>query len=471
MIPWALPVGAAVLAWLLFGDRLLPAHAVETETVVTVRNTAAQSPGGAADPSEGDPWEASLLFQASGWIEPDPLPIKATALVDGVVDTVSVLEGETVKKGQRLASLIREDFELDLETAESDLASLRAHAAAHEEAIAANEAELHTLHMQVKAGNLKCLELEDRRNRLRNAGKGAVAEAELAKASLMLQTHSGEVSALEASEAEVRVEKRRLEAMRGDFDSRIRRAETEVARKKLALSRAEIASPVDGIVLRLLAVPGQKRMLGMDDHDSATIAILYQPDHLQARVDVPLEEAAKMSVGQAVRLRSSFLPDRVFRGVVTRIGGEADLQRNTLQAKVRVLDPDARLRPDMLCRAEFLAAIADGEAPRADGEAPKAEGRGKADSGGGPARSVSGRVALFVPDSVLRNASGDAATVWIIDPGGERIEEREVRLGARRREDYREVVEGLRPGDRIVTSAPADALPGDRVKWKREEDA
>ena len=40
---------------------------------------------------------------------------------------------------------------------------------------------------------------------------------------------------------------------------------------------------------------------------------------------------------------------------MTRIVGEADLQRNTLQAKVRVEDPDHRLRPDMLCRAEFLA--------------------------------------------------------------------------------------------------------------------
>ncbi|NRB73562.1 MAG: biotin/lipoyl-binding protein, partial [Verrucomicrobiales bacterium] len=62
-----------------------------------------------------------MLFQASGWIEPDPLPIKATALVNGVVECVGVLEGEVVKQGQILAELISEDFELDLETAESDL--------------------------------------------------------------------------------------------------------------------------------------------------------------------------------------------------------------------------------------------------------------------------------------------------------------------------------------------------------------
>ena len=46
----------------------------------------------------------AMLFQASGWIEPDPLPIKSTALVDGVVQEVHVLEGQLVKKGEIIAT-------------------------------------------------------------------------------------------------------------------------------------------------------------------------------------------------------------------------------------------------------------------------------------------------------------------------------------------------------------------------------
>lgn len=67
-------------------------------------------------------------------------------------------------------------------------------------------------------------------------------------------------------------------------------------------------------------------------------AVLFQPDSLQARIDVPLEEAAQLRIGQPVRLRSTLLPNQTFLGQVTRIDGQADLQRNTLQDKVRVLE-------------------------------------------------------------------------------------------------------------------------------------
>ena len=60
----------------------------------------------------------SCGFQASGWIEPDPLPVKATALISGVVDEVFVLEGESVGEDDIIATLVDDDAELDLATAE-----------------------------------------------------------------------------------------------------------------------------------------------------------------------------------------------------------------------------------------------------------------------------------------------------------------------------------------------------------------
>jgi len=53
-----------------------------------------------------------LLFQASGWIEPDPFPIHVTSLYSGVVNEVHVLEGQKVAKGQLIASLVEEDARL-----------------------------------------------------------------------------------------------------------------------------------------------------------------------------------------------------------------------------------------------------------------------------------------------------------------------------------------------------------------------
>ena len=77
-------------------------------------------------------------------------------------------------------------------------------------------------------------------------------------------------------------------------------------------------------------------------------AILFEKGKLQARIDVPLSEAAKVNLGQIVEISSSILPEQTFRGKITRILGEADLQRNTLQVKVRIENPHPRLRPEML---------------------------------------------------------------------------------------------------------------------------
>lgn len=445
ILPIGLLLGFTGLLVLVLGDRLLPAREVSVETVVTL-HAGAETPVGV---TSSDPNDAPLLFQASGWVEPDPLPVKATALVDGVVREVHVLEGEAVQKGQLLATLIEDDAILNLRTAESRLASLRALAEAQLGQAAIIEAEVATLKMRVAAADAKRAELEDLAERLSDlagGGAGAVAERDVSLARLQLATQKAEIDTLTVSEGELLGKLRQQGAVLRDFDSRIAEAKTEVDRRRLQLDRTRIVSPLDGVVLRLTAVPGEKRMLGMDHADSSTIAILYQPERLQARIDVPLAEASKLAVGQAVRLRSSILEDRIFYGKVTRIVGEADLQRNTIQVKVRIEDPDPRLRPEMLCRAEFLALVPVTGDPAIESKSP------------------SGSVGLFVPEAALAKLDGGNAAVWLIDESGERVVQGEVTLGEERRETFRKVLEGLRPGDRVVLDPPGDLKNGERVR-------
>jgi len=447
-IAW-FPLGlvAAFLALfaLVLGDRLRPGRTLPIATVVTLR---AETGARATAAEKANPYEAPLRFQASGWIEPDPLPIKATALVDGVVDRVHVLEGERVEKGQLLATLIDDDVRLDLETARSQLESLQAQAAAHESHIEVTEAEIATLRKQVAAAEAKRAELADEARRLRNLPAGSVPERDVTQARLALETQNAEIAARESQEEELRGRLRQLRDQARDFKARIGEARTEVARRQLALDRTRIVSPVDGVILSLLAVPGQKRILRMEGSDTATIAILYEPERLQARIDVPLAEAAQLTNGQPVRIRSNFLPDRVFRGTVTRIVGEADLQRNTLQAKVRIEDPDPRLRPEMLCRGEFLSLSSPGDAMQTSGNAASAGG---------------GRVRVFVPQSALTEADETSAQVWVLDDSVGRLARRFVILGAERREDHRLALDGLKPGDRVVLDPPDDLKAGERV--------
>lgn len=450
-LPWLMLVGFLILLASIFGERLIPARELNITSVVTVRQSAEDAQQAMPDQSKEivDPYQSSMLFQASGWVEPDPYPVMATALVDGVVERVNVLEGDKVEEGEILATLIDEDAELDLETAKSRLASLEAQANSHHWHTDVIEAKIESLRKEVAAAEARKSESADLARRMENITSGSVSEREIARARLELATREAEVEALAVTESEMVAELQRVGEMVADFDAKVREAETDVARKKLALDRTRIPSPIEGRVLRLLAAPGQKKMLGMDDRDSATIALLYDPDHLQARIDVPLAEAAQLAVGQPVRLRSELLPDKTFRGRVTRIVGEADLQRNTLQAKVSIENPDDRLRPDMLCRAEFLPL------PKA-----ASEGKGQVSRTGG----VETRVRIFVPNNAIQKEAGRMATVWKVSPSGDRIEPVQISLGVETRDDHRLVVEGMKPGDRVVLDPPEDLTSGERFR-------
>lgn len=463
LLPWALVIGFLLLLFLMLGERLLPARELSIASVVTVRQNAdAQSKPVAQEKTEATTlspeaeFNAPLLFQASGWIEPDPYAVTATALTDGVLESVHILEGELVKKGQLLAKLIDDDAQLDLETAQQQLASLHAQAEAHRHQIAIAEAELETLKKQVAAAEARRAKAAELADRLSNARAGVVPERDIVQAQLEVDAMTSEIEALATTETEIKARIEQYQTTCEDFSARIAQAQTEVDRRQLALDRTRIESPSDGRVLRLMAAPGHKKMLGMDDHHSASVAVLYDPENLQARIDVPLSEAANLTVGQAVRIRSELLPDQVFRARVTRILGQADLQRNTLQAKVAIENPDDRLRPDMLCRAEFLRPVEKNEASKPE----SVQFTGK------PARAR-----VFVPLAAIGETETDQddVVIWKVDASGNRISRQTIVLGKETREDHRLALDGLKPGDRVVLNPPSDLEQGERFRATHDD--
>ncbi|MBC8125866.1 MAG: efflux RND transporter periplasmic adaptor subunit [Gloeobacteraceae cyanobacterium ES-bin-144] len=423
VIPLAIIAGFALLFLALFRDRLLPAANVKVAIVLaTLTETPAishSSPGG-------------LLFQASGWIEPDPFPIKATSLVDGVVETVHALEGQSVKKGDTLATLISEDARLSLATAEQNHATLLATRAAHLGAIDSARKKLEGAQAMAMSAETLRDEALDRLTRFKKLSPGAFPEQDIVSARLRVSREEAQLRIAAASTAEAVAEIERLTLETQIKDNEIRAAEIEVEKAKLALSRTVITAPTDGRVLRLLAAPGQKKMLQDNDMESSTIAILYQPTKLQVRVDVPLADAAGLQIGQAARIRCSLLPDETFEGIVTRITGAADLQRNTLQAKVSIIHPVDQLRPEMLCRVEFLG-----------------------NASVGPASSQA--VSTWIPEAVASDG-----TAWVCDPESMRVSKRAIKKTSESREGLVRVSEGLRPGEWVVLS-PANLNDGQRV--------
>ncbi|MFZ9937756.1 MAG: hypothetical protein ACO3JG_11975, partial [Luteolibacter sp.] len=130
----------------------------------------------------------------------------------------------------------------------------------------------------------------------------------------------------------------------------------------------------------------------------------------------------------------------VFQGEVTHITGEADLQRNTLQAKVRIIDPADQLRPEMLCRVEFLETT----------------------GASSPVRAAAS-LATWVPVSAV---AGDA--VWICDPESERVRQRAVSATSESRDGHIRIADGLHAGEWVVLS-PAGLRDGQRINPKLKE--
>ena len=445
-LPWGLLVAFILVAWWLFGDRFEQGRSVELVKAITVRvqESTEDSHNDLKSLTAAPPldFDGPTLFQASGWIEPDPLMLRATTLYSGVVEAVHVLEGERVQKDQLLATMVDDDAELDLKTAEAEYAQAHAALISREAQYRAAEAFLTSKAKEVAAALAKQAELMDESTRLNQMGPSVISERDIRQAALRVDSQNAIVEASQSQRDEAQATLQSALAAMKLAEAGVLRAEAEVSRKALALERTSILSPVDGRIQRLFAAPGKKRMLAMDDLESATIATLYQPEKLQARIDVPLEEAAQLAVGQPVRLRSVLLSDQVFQGRVSRIDGQADIQRNTLQAKVEILNPADKLRPEMLCRAEFL--------PTASG------------SGVGSAAQAS-RVAIYVAESALIEPS-ETPSLWAIDATGKHLELREVTIGQERKDDHIRILNGLRPGDLVVNNPAADLVIGDRVK-------
>ncbi|MFK7910473.1 MAG: efflux RND transporter periplasmic adaptor subunit, partial [Akkermansiaceae bacterium] len=148
-------------------------------------------------------------------------------------------------------------------------------------------------------------------------------------------------------------------------------------------------------------------------------------------VDVPLNEAAALKVGQQVERLSDLRPETIFEGKVTSITGEADLQRNTLQAKIEITNPDPRLRPEMLVRAKFF---------------------GVSDSTADNSPSSSGRLSIFMPEAAIVSSNH----AWVVSPDS-RADYRAIELGNEVRDGHRLVISGIKSGEHVILP-PHDSL-------------
>lgn len=448
LLPVSLIIGFILITGLFFGDRLIPATEVEVSQVVTIRASNDEQDGdsdeSAENPTEpekpSEPVARNLLFQASGWVEPDPYTTYVPTLVSGIVDNVKVLEGAKVKKGDLLAQLIKDDAQLELDAAERKYTSMEKRMESHISGLKINLAEIAANDSKIDALESRLADVEDYFKRVYKLSSGSISQQTITKAKLAV---SQEKALLEEAKAEIpRIEAKnfQIKAQHEAMEAELLELATVKDKALLHLKRTDIHSPIDGIVLKLHAAPGRKRMLDSDSPDSAFIVELYDPQQLQARIDVPLNEAAALQVGQNVEMVSDILADQIFTGKVTRISGQADLQRNTLQVKVAINQPDEKLRPDMLMRAKFYD-------------------NGKQSMGSITGSDSSSRLGIYVNEQAL---VGDDS-VWVVSSESTATL-RTIKLSTLSNDGYRLVQDGLRSGESVILPPHDELSEGMRVK-------
>ena len=76
-------------------------------------------------------------------------------------------------------------------------------------------------------------------------------------------------------------------------------------------------------------------------------------NYLQVELDISQNDFPKLGPRQKGIVTTDAYPDRKYQGFVEQVSPEADRAKATVQVKVRVLNPDEYLRPDMNATVSF----------------------------------------------------------------------------------------------------------------------
>lgn len=305
---------------------------------------AALKPDNRIDPSKlakVERGDIARVVVATGKIEPRAI-VEVKSKASGIVKNIHVNYGDTVRAGQVLAELDKEELEARVREAR---ANLQAAQAMEESAVAALERNK----VEAEGPDLPFLKSAmERAQRMlaeKLVARNVVEDAEKAY-QLALNRQSAAVRALAVSRAE------------------ITRARAQVAQAKAVLERAEedlrnstIVSPIDGLVLsRDVEVGNAVSSILVLGSQAKPLFLLGDVSDVFVRGKVDQADIGKVYLGQAARIVVESFRDRKFEGKVYRIspyGVEKD-NVTTFEVQVSIHNPGRELKANMSANAEIL---------------------------------------------------------------------------------------------------------------------
>jgi RND family efflux transporter MFP subunit len=372
--PWlvaaALVVAAGVAAFVGFGT----AQTVETAAVTTAY-----------------PSQAVTLLNATGYVVAQRKASVASKAT-GRLEWLGVMEGSKVRKDEVIARLENRD-----------VSAQRDQAAANVRVAAANVEQARAELRDADANLKRTRDLAARNYISGSALDAAIARFDKAQAGL----HSSE-AALGAAQANLKA-------------------------SEVAVDQTLIRAPFDGIVLTKSANVGDNITPFSQAADTkGAVVTIADMDTLEVEADVAEASLGKIRVGQPCEIQLDAVPDHRFPGIVNRIVPTVDRAKATVLVKIRFLERDGRVLPDMSAKVAFL----EREVSAAE-RAP----------------------VTVVPKQALVERDGEKAVFVVIDGRAVRT-----RIETGRAIGDAVEVRGVKPGDRVIVKPLDRVSDGERVK-------
>lgn len=360
---------------------------------------------------------------------------------EGRLLSLSVDVGDAVRRGQSIGRLDDELPRQALRQAESELASLESQAAAARTRVGDAQAQVRQAEADLAQKRA------DFRRSILLYGEGFVPrrDAELARTAerVAVQTLNSERQQVKNAQADVRAAEARVRAQR-----------SVVAQERERLSFVNLVAPLSGFITARATEAGTLLAPGAE--------VVRIGDFRWVQVDVQVSELEMRDVriGQTVRVALDALPGQEFTGRVDRISPQADPISRLVPLTITIGNPDLKIGAGLLARVRFGSAREEGVVIP---EAALQRSRGR--QGQAPAPPAA-------PRAAREEAEVTTETVFVLEPSpapppeGQQpeatVRAREVRVGERA-EGLVQVVEGLEPGEPVVSRSARPLRDGDKV--------
>ena len=393
--------------------------------------------------------DLEAIVSASGKVQPKR-QVSISANQMGRVTRLAVEEGQRVKTGQFLLEIDPRQLEGQLQRGEASVAAAKSGLAQARVSVSSAETALHQSRttLELAQQNLR---------RQQELWKDGLTTKEA------LERAQNEVT---VREADVKRSQQDVAARQQEIETReqqIKQEQASLSQTRYNLTQIIIQSPMDGIVVRRNIEEGETAVVGTMNNAGSELLTIADMSVLEAEVEVDETDIPFVALGQEAKVTIDAVEDRTFRGHVTEIGNSpiqtnaqqgGQRQATTFKVVITLDEQVPNVRPGFTCTAEITTSK-------------------KQNVTAVPIQALTVRELLFDPQGkIVREESTDrrrrtnAETKQSADevPAGHKREETEgvftvrdnkavftpVKIGIAG-EQYFEVLEGLKAGDRVIT--------------------